>query len=327
MTDQLQRRRIGTTDMEASVLSLGSWHTYDRMDFADAVAMIRYALDRGVNLFDIGVYAAPGHPPVSPPQAGGAPTDVLFGAIIRAVGARRDDYLVSSKLWLEGFGDEGFRPQLENALMRAGLEHTDLVVLGDVRRDDIDLEAVVVDLGRQIDAGLIRAWGVNNWSATNIATVQRLATEHGIDGPQLAQLKYSLARRSIPDGEPFAKLFSGGLSMEASDVLEGGILAGRTEPTRQIGRDPGDIRERIKQIVPDVLELARTLDTTAVQLAIAFTLAHPATTSTLFGASSLDQVKQNLEAPALLERIGADELRAAVEPFWVDKGIVDPEGP
>ncbi|MFD7061212.1 aldo/keto reductase [Streptomyces sp. NPDC059906] len=318
-TTPLPRRRIGTSDLEASVLSLGSWHTFDRMDFADAVAMVRHALDEGVNLFDVGVYGLPGAPPVF--------TDVLWGAIMRATGAPRDSYLASVKLWIEGFGADGFAPQLKNAFLRTGLDHADLVVLGDLRRDDVRLEDLVDDLAGLTRDGLIRAWGVNNWSASNIRALRRIAAERGVPGPQIAQLKYSLARRAIPDGEPFAELFAEGFGMQASDVLEGGILAGRTTPGREIGRDPGAIRDAIVATVAGVTELAGKLGTTPAQLAIAFTLSHPANVTTLVGATRLEQVRQNLGALELVRRVGADELRSLVDPFWCDRGIVDPEGP
>ncbi|WP_431806943.1 aldo/keto reductase [Microbacterium paraoxydans] len=319
MTTPLPRREIGRSGLHASLFSLGSWHTYDRMDFADAVAMLRQAVDRGVNLFDVGVYSAPGAPPVF--------TDVIFSAMVRAAGLRRDEWLLSSKLWLEAFGADGFRPQLENALLRVGTEHADLVILGDLRRDDLDLRDLVLDLAGLADAGLIRAWGVNNWSASSIQALIDLAAAEGVAGPQIAQLKYSVSRRSIPDGAPFARLWEQGLTLQASDCLEGGVLAGTVNGDRQIGRDPGDIRARIIADVPAFTALATSLDTTPAQLGLAFTLTHPALTTTLFGASRLAQLHANLDAAALVDRIGAAELRRLVEPFWADRGVVDPEGP
>ncbi|MFF1574493.1 aldo/keto reductase [Leifsonia sp. NPDC058292] len=313
-------RRIGTSGIEASVLSLGSWHTYDRMDFADAVELVATAVERGVTLFDVGVYGFRGmQPPVF--------TDVLFSAIVRAAGIRREQYLLSEKLWLEGFGDDGFRPQLEHALFRVGCEFTDLVVLGDLRRDDLDLRDLVLDLATLADAGLIRAWGVNNWSAANIQSLIDVAAAEGVPGPQLAQLKYSVARRSIPDGEPFARLFEQGITMQASDVMEGGILAGNVTPSREVGRDPGEVRERIVATVPGLQSLADEFGCTPAQLAVAFTLTHPANTTTLFGATRLEQLEQNLAAVSLVERVGSAHLRARVEPFWVDRDVVDPAGP
>lgn len=319
MTFPLPQREIGRSGMRSSLLSLGSWHTYDRMDFADAVTLLREAVESGVNLFDVGVYSAPGAPPVF--------TDVIFAGMVRAAGLHRDRWLLSSKLWLEGFGADGFRPQLENALMRVGVAHADLVILGDLRRTDLDLRELVLDLSGLTDAGLIRAWGVNNWSASSIQQLIDIAADEGVAGPQIAQLKYSVSRRSIPDGEPFARLWEQGVTLQASDCLEGGVLAGKVDGRRQIGRDPGDIRERIIDDVPAFTALATSLETTPAQLGIAFTLTHPALTTTLFGASSVQQLRDNLDAVALAERIGADELRRLVEPFWADRDVVDPEGP
>lgn len=320
MTTPVPRRRIGRSELETSVFALGSWHIYDRMHFEDAVAMVRTAIDRGINLFDVGVYGAPGMPP--------AFTDVLFSAIIRAVGVPRDSYLLSEKLWLEGWdADHGFRPQLENALFRVGDDHADLVILGDLRRDDLELRDIALSLDELQRAGLIRAWGVNNWSASNVQALLDIAATEGIAAPEIAQLKYSVSRRSIPDGEPFAKLWQQGLSMQASDVMEGGYLAGKVSTEREVGRDPGGIRQRIIDDVPAFVALAEELGGTPAQLAIAFTLTHPATATTLFGTSSAAQLEANLGSLELLDRIGADTIRARVEPFWADRGLVSPEGP
>jgi L-glyceraldehyde 3-phosphate reductase len=315
----LPRRRLGTSELDVSPLSLGSWHTYDRMDFADAVTMVRTAVSAGVNLFDVGVYGMPGMPPVF--------TDVLWGAIMRASGIPRDEYLVSAKLWIEGFGDRGFRPQLENAFLRGGFDVADLVVLGDLRGDDVSLTDLVEDLGELTRAGLVRAWGVNNWSATNIRRLRTIAKERALPGPRIAQLKYSVARRSIPDGEPFGELFADGFAMQASDVLEGGILTGRTDLTREVGRDPGAIRDAITRSAAGLVALAKELGTSAARLAVAFTMTHPANVTTLVGATRVEQVEDNLAAVDLVAEIGAGELRKMVEPFWADRGIVDPEGP
>ena len=168
---------------------------------------------------------------------------------------------------------------------------------------------------------------MNNWSASSIQTLIDIAAAEGVSGPQIAQLKYSVSRRSIPDGAPFARLWEQGLTLQASDCLEGGVLAGKINGNRQIGRDPGDIRERIIADVPAFSDLASSLDVSPAQLGIAFTLTHPALTTTLFGASSIDQLRANLDAAALVDRIGIEELRRLVEPFWADRGVVDPEGP
>ncbi|MEU7784505.1 aldo/keto reductase [Amycolatopsis sp. NPDC049159] len=315
---RIPQRRIGRDGPATGVLSLGSWHTFDRMDFREAVSMLQTAVDAGIGLFDVGVYGLPGAPPVF--------TDVLFSAMVRAAGLRREDYLLSAKLWLEGYPEHSLRAQLENAFFRAGVSHADLVILGDLRRDDTDLHALVTDLAALHSAGLIGQWGVNNWSAPAIRAVHDFAAADGVPGPAIAQLKYSVARRSIPDGAPFASVFGElGVSLQASDVFEGGVLLGKGG--RQVGRDPGDVRQRIAGSAADLARVAESVGATPAQLCLAFTLTHPATTTTLFGATSVRQLEDNLAAVTLVERIGAADLRELVEPFWADKDAVDPEGP
>ncbi|HET6287456.1 MAG TPA: aldo/keto reductase [Amycolatopsis sp.] len=316
----IPQRRIGRDGPLTGVLSLGSWHTYDRMDFREAVNLVRTAVDSGITLFDVGVYGFPGATPVF--------TDVLFSAMVRAAGLRRDDYLLSAKLWLEGYPEQNLREQLDNALFRAGVEHADLVVLGDLRRADIDLHRLVLDLNELREAGLVRQWGVNNWSATTIQALHDFAVAENVPGPAIAQLKYSVARRSIPDGEPFEKIFGElGVTLQSSDIFEGGVLLGKNSGARQVGRDPGDIRERIAASAPELAKIATELGATPAQLCLAFTLTHPANTTTLFGATSTEQLKDNLGAVDLVERVGTDRLRELVEPYWADRGVVDPEGP
>lgn len=320
-TPAVSQSPLGQTDLKLSRLSLGSWHTYDRMDFHAAVALLRKAIDAGINLYDVGVY---GTAETVPPPI----TDILFSAMVRAAGLKRDEWLLSSKLWIEGFdNDKGFRPQLERALYRVGVDHADLVVLGDLRRDDVALRDLVMDLASLKKAGLIRAWGVNNWSASNIQALIDIARAEGVEPPTMAQLKYSVARRAIPDGAPFARLFAQGFQMQSSDVMEGGILAGKVSPSREVGRDPGNIREKIVAAAAPLGKLAESYGVTAAQVCIAFALSHKANISTLFGATRLEQLDQAIGAIALLDRIGADRLRADVEPFWCDRDVVNPEGP
>ncbi|MDQ2837644.1 MAG: aldo/keto reductase [Actinomycetota bacterium] len=313
----IEQRQIGESGLTTGVLSLGSWHTYDRIDFADTVALIRLAADAGISLFDVGVYGFPGQPPVF--------TDVIFSAAVRAAGLAREDYLFSSKLWLEGYPEHSLRSQLERALSRAGIQHADLAILGDLHGRDVDLDQLVLDLAELMQAGLIRSWGVNNWSASTIQTLLDRAAEHRVAGPAMAQLKYSVARRSIPDGAPLAKIFAQGVTLQSSDVLEGGLLLGKAG--REVGRDPGGVRDRIIESAGLLSRIAADLGSTPAAVCIAFTLTHPANTTTLFGATSLEQLGENLAAIDLVEQVGASQLRELVAPLWADRDAVDPEGP
>ncbi|MGH9044612.1 MAG: aldo/keto reductase [Acidimicrobiales bacterium] len=314
---KLERKRVGTQGPEVSILSLGSWHTYDRIDFSDAVAMMRLAVDAGINLFDVGVYGVKTQAPVH--------TDVLFSAIMRGAEVSRDQYILSAKLWLEEYPSVSLREQLDGALFRVGTDHAELAILGDIHQNDLDTRQLVIDLGELHRDGLLGCWGVNNWSVSQIEGVKNDAEKEGVGGPQMAQLKYSVCRRAVADGEAFKPLFGGGLTLEASDVMEGGLLVGGAG--RDLGEDQGPLGDRVLAAVPNLQSIAAKLDASPAQVCIAFTLTHPRTTTTLFGATGIAQLSENLGAVTLLQRVGAESLRALVDPLWADQGLVDPAGP
>lgn len=314
----IPRRRIGATGPEVSVLSLGSWHTYDRMDFHTGVELLRRAVAAGIDLFDVGVYGF-GDVHVF--------TDVLFGRMIESAGVARDAYVLSEKLWLEDWPGRSLGDQLDRALDRVGTGYADFAVLGDIRTDDLDLRALVTELAELVRDGRLRAWGVNNWSVQALRSAYDFAVAESLSRPQLAQLKYGLCRRSIADGEPFRRLFAEtGVTLQASDVFEGGILAGKVATDRMIGRDPGGIRERIRAAAAGATEIAHGLDATPAQLTIAFCLTHPALTTVLFGVSTIAQLEENIAALDLLNRHG-DIIRDLVGGLWLDRDVVSPSGP
>ena len=123
------RRGIGTTGPEVSVLALGSWHIYDRMPFREAMAMLRYAVDAGITLFDVGYY---GGFSIDGSLVQESYTDILFGQIVRAAGIAREDYQLSAKLWVNDYPRQSMADQLDNLLLRVDTDRADFAILGDL---------------------------------------------------------------------------------------------------------------------------------------------------------------------------------------------------
>ncbi|WP_340556150.1 aldo/keto reductase [Streptomyces sp. GSL17-111] len=310
----IPRRRLGPGGPDVPVVSLGSWNTWDRMEFDDAVRLVARAAELGCAFFDVAHYNMG-------PHAENARTDLIFGRAVREAGLARADWRFCGKLWLWDYPATGFTRQMETSLERVGVESADMVVVGDYL-DDIDVERVVTDVAEQIDAGRFTTWGVNNWRFADLRAAIDVARERGLVPPSFAQLKYGLVRRSMAEGRYYAPLFdSGELALQASDVFEGGVLVGNLRPGRKIGADVGGIRERIAASYGEVRRLAESFEATPAQLGIAFCLANPATANVLVGVSRQAQLEDNVGAIALLERVGAQVLREATAYLWLDRDV------
>jgi aryl-alcohol dehydrogenase-like predicted oxidoreductase len=305
------------SEIGRSAFGLGSWNTWDRMDFGDAVRLLRTAVDAGVTLFDVAHYDMG-------PHAEGSRTDVIFGEAVREAGIAREDYVLCGKLWLWDYPRTGFARQLETSLGRIGTDHADLVVVGDYRERP-DIPRLVTEVAEQVRAGRIGGWGVNNWLAADLDEAVDFAEREGLPAPEFAQLKYSIARRSMAEGSFYGKHFEAGrLVLQASDVFEGGVLLGNRVPERKIGADPGGIRESIVDASAGLAAIAADFGATRAQLALVFCLAYAPVANVLFGVSKAGQLADNLGALALARSHG-EEVRTAVEGFWLDREV-SPDG-
>ncbi|GAB3144910.1 aldo/keto reductase family protein [Amycolatopsis stemonae] len=300
-----------------SVFGLGSWNTWDRMAFDDAVELLKTAVDAGVTLFDVAHYDFG-------PHAENSRTDVIFGEAVRQAGIAREDYLLCGKLWLWDHPRTGFAQQLETSLGRIGTGRADLVVVGDYRERP-DIPRLVTEVAEQVRAGTVGGWGVNNWLAADLDLALAFADREGLPAPEFAQLKYSIARRSMAEGEFYGRhVASGRLVLQASDVFEGGVLLGNATPARKIGADPGGIRQSIVDASPELAVIAKDFGATRAQLALAFCLAYAPVANVLFGVSRADQLADNLGALDLAREHG-EEIRTALDHLWLDREV-SPDG-
>ena len=179
-----------------------------------------------------------------------------------------------------------------------------------------------------LHAGKARAWAVNNWSADEVRELTAQALAAGIPGPDFAQLKYGLVRRSVAEGDPYRRLNEDlGVKIQASDTFEGGLTFGpRTDGTpRMIGGNIGGIHDQILARTGAIEAAAKSLGTTPAQLAIAVPLLNPATANVLVGARTPGQLRDNLGAFDPVARHSADDILAVAGEFWFDAAVVSPD--
>jgi L-glyceraldehyde 3-phosphate reductase len=309
MSTVLPHRALGTSGIDVSVLSLGSWMTFEHMSRDDGVAVMRAAREAGIDFLDDARYDD---------RTGTAPiptgySEVRFGELFRASGWRREDAVVANKLWLEFWPDQAPAAELDASLERMGFDYLDLVYCAPPP-DGFPLADLVDAVGALVVSGTARAWGVLNWSPSLLRDSCTLARERGVAGPCAAQLPYNLVSRfPVEDPATVAALEGCGAGVVASAVLAGGALSGKYGGggSRASGRLAGVVDAPrlapVLQAAEQLGALAHEMGVTPAALAVAFALSNPTVASVLFGATSVEQVDQNVRALDVL--VGATDAQ------------------
>jgi aryl-alcohol dehydrogenase-like predicted oxidoreductase len=301
-------RPLGRSGINVSSLSLGSWRTFERVPREVGLAIMNKARESGITFLDDARYND---------ETGAAPlktgySEVVFGELFRAAGWKRDEVVLANKLWWEFWPEQDAAAELEGSLGRMGMDHLDLVY-AERPPEGLGLDEVVRQVGGLLAAGKVRAWGILNWPAAQIAEVGRIAADQGVPMPAAAQLAYSVAMRSpVEDAEMVAALRSCEASVVASFSLLGGVLSGKYLDAAAVGRWTGQLEDPRLSAGRDAAvalrDLAARAGTSAAALAIAFPLLNPNVASVLFGATSQEQVAANVAVLELLDRLDETTL-------------------
>ena len=297
----MERRRLGDSDIEVSVLALGSWRTYERIPHLAGVAVMQKAREAGINFLDDARYND---------ETGEAPmktgySEVVFGQVFRDARWPRDDVVLANKLWWEFWPEQSAAQEVDGSLRRMGMDHIDLAYSAEPP-DGLTVEQLVGDIADLIKVGKLRAWGVLNWPAALIRAAAEEASKRGVPGPCAAQLAYNVVMRSpVEDAEMAAVLEDAHVSVVASYTLYGGALTGKYDDPNAQGRLSAglDGRDYSRALLAGraLTEVAARRGAKPGALAIAFALANPRVASVLFGATTPDQVGENLSAVELAE--------------------------
>ena len=298
---------LGRSDLQVSRLALGSWRTYERISRDQGVRVMRAAREAGINFLDDARYNdETGHAPLPTGYS-----EVIFGELFRAAGWRRDEVVVSNKLWWEFWPDQSPAQELAGSLARMGLDHVDLIYSGALP-DGVGVEDAVGMITGLIRAGAARAWGTFFWSPEQMERAWEIADREGVPGPVATQPPYSLVRREVVDDPAMRRLAADrGVAIVASYTLAGGILTGKYDKDPGAGRAAGMLDQ--PQWVPavaagrELAALARDIGADPASLAMAFALLDPSVTTVLFGATRPEQISANLGALALAERLTPGE--------------------
>ncbi|MFT3892930.1 MAG: aldo/keto reductase [Anaerolineales bacterium] len=314
----MEYRHLGRAGIRVSELSFGSWVTFhNQADVKTAADMMAAAYDAGVNFFDNAeVYA-------------GGKSERVMGAALKKLKWRRSSYLVSTKIYWglnEGVNEKNTLNRkrliegINGSLERFGLEYVDLFFCH--RADKTTpIEETVWAMHNIIEQGKAFYWGTSEWSAAEIVQAIEVAERHHLHKPVMEQPIYNLFERHRFSGEYVRFYKDYGYGSTTWSPLASGLLSGKYSkgiPKNSRGALKGyewlknqlTDQERLAKV--QALEpIAKELDCTLSQLAIAWCLKNPFVSTVITGATRVAQVTENMKAsevapkltPEILERI------------------------
>ncbi|WP_068087382.1 aldo/keto reductase [Novosphingobium rosa] len=340
----MEYRPLGQTGMQVSAVCLGTmtWGSQNTQD--EANAQIDFALDHGINFLDTAEMY-----PVTPVKLETfGHTEAMIGTWLAQSG-KRDKIVLASKVsgparWYQLRGGNrldrrNIEEAIDGSLKRLKTDYLDLYQLHWPDRgvpmfgarglqalgDDAQVVSLEETLGVMADlvkAGKIRAVGLSNETPWGVGEALRLARDAGLPRVASIQNAYSLLNRTFETGlSEFALREDVGLlaySPLAAGYLSGKYLGG----TVPAGSRLDVAKQFTRYVVPQEHEataryvgIAHALGLTPVQLALGFVYSRGFVTSSIIGATSVEQLKENIEGS--LTRLPEEALKAIADVYRI----------
>ena len=323
--DRMQYRRSGRSGLQLPAVSLGLWHNFghDR-PYELGRAIVRRAFDLGVLHIDLANNYGPPY----------GSAEENFGRMLRDdLRPYRDELIVSTKagydMWPGPYGEWGSRKyllaSLDQSLARMGLDYVDLFYSH--RFDpETPLEETIGALDTAVRQGKALYIGISSYSAEKTREAAAMANDLGTP-IVIHQPSYSLLNRWI-EPELLDVLGDEGIGCIAFSPLAQGMLTDRyldgIPADSRAGREgtalsPSRITDESLEKIRALNEIAAGRGQTLAQMAIAWVLRDQRVTSALVGASSVEQLEQNVAAADRLD-FSEDEL-AEIDRYATDADI------
>jgi voltage-dependent potassium channel beta subunit len=294
---------MGKTGLQLSVLSYGSWVTFHKqLDDAKADELMGIAYDNGVNFFDNAEVYSRGE------------SELMMGRVLKNKKWDRTSYTVSSKVFWgwhgpdtkptqKGLSRKHVTEACHEALQRMQLDCLDIFFC---HRPDknVPIEEVVWTMNILLQQGKILYWGTSEWSAQEIMEAHLVAEKNHLIGPAVEQPEYNLFHRQKMECD-YLKIFRDiGLGTTIWSPLASGLLTGKYNegvPEGSRINIPGFDWLKEKVLVEEKIEKVRKLksvadklETNLATLSISWCIKNPHVSTTILGATSKEQLQQNL---------------------------------
>lgn len=311
-------RKLGSSGLFVSELCFGAmtfggtdgiWGQVGRLGQQDADALVRAALDAGINLFDTADVYANGR------------SEKILGETFRNLGVGRDDVLIATK-GASSMGPSpndggGSRRHLLRAcrasLKRLGVDHIDLYQIH-AFDPATPIEETLEALDTLVRAGDVRYVGLSNWAAWQIMKAIGITRARQLAPITSLQAYYTLVGRDL-EREIAPLLSSEGVGLMVWSPLAGGYLTGKYSSGgdgtggRQTELDfPPIDRVRGEPLIAVLKKIAGKHDVTPAQVSIAWLLHQPVVSTVLIGAKRVEQLCDNVRSTTL--ELDSDDIEA-----------------
>ena len=287
----MEKRRLGRSDLEVSLVGLGTNNFGRRMDLVAARPVIHKALDLGITHID-----------TADTYGGGGGSETIIGEVL---GSRRSEIVLATKFGMQLAGSHVARrgargyvlSAVEASLKRLKSEWIDLLWMHepDPRTPIEDTFAAIEELR---EAGKVHHLGASNFSQAQLDRAAASAERMGIAGFVACQDEYSLLDRGI-ERKLYPMMESHGLGLVPYFPLAGGALTGKYRKNRAFpqGTRLGPGSDRFSEPnwvkIEKLASLAEAQGRTLLDLAMSWLAHRPLVASIIAGATKTEQVEAN----------------------------------
>ncbi len=315
----MKYNQLGRTGLYVSELCLGTmtfgggegiWQAIGKLQQDEADALLRQAVEAGINFIDTADVYSQGL------------SERITGQAIRNLGLPRHDIVLATKVYGEvapgpnarGASRAHIMDGVKASLARLGTDHIDLYQIHGFDRIT-PIEETLRAMDDLVRQGLVRYVGVSNWAAWHIMKALGLAERHGLARPASLQAYYTVAGRDL-ERELVPLLQSEGVGLMVWSPLAGGLLSGKFErgkpgaegDRRTAFNFPPVDEARGWAVIDAMRPIAARHGVSVAQIALAWLLARPVVTSVILGAKRADQLADNIAATQLT--LSAEDLAA-----------------
>ena len=310
---KMEYRHLGNSGLRVSILSYGNWANNDNADLT--YESVKLCLENGINFFDTAeVY-------------GLGKGEINLGKAIKKLNIPREKIVISTKIYRNGddpndsfLSRKHIMEGIKNSLKRLQLDYIDILYC---HRYDMrtPLEETCKAMNDLIEDEKILYWGTSQWTSCQIMEAIKICNERNYIKPIVEQCQYNMLRREKMENEYNDLLRKYKIGISSFSPLYSGVLSGKY--IKEIPPDSRYLRNKDATPVLKVyfdkkqdwdvklnklMDICKKLDCTLAQLSIAWVIINPDVSTSIMGATKINQLEENINAMKIYKKLDKNIL-------------------